>query len=1139
MLFDRLEERARTSPKEALITWVDPAGNDEATLSSGGLLERAATLSGFLCGPCGLVRGDRALLVYPPSLAFVDAFIACLYAGVIPVPCYPPDPRSREQVARLGVLAKEAGARVALTNTQFRRAQRLASISTLFSGSRPVWPELFWQVTDEVKTGSFPARRHRAAPGDIAFLQYTSGSTSAPRGVALTFHNLEHQLDLNARVLRLLPSSRSVFWVPQYHDLGLVSGICSAVHGNGHFYAMSPLAFLSRPAVWAEVITRVQATHTAAPHFGYALLLRKTTPEQRARFDFSHLQLMLSAGEPIAAETMERFFAAFAASGLRREAFCPAYGLAEHTVGVTLGGRQVLRADRTALEKYGEYRPAAIGAPAHAVASLVGCGRAEPEVVVRIVEPEGRYALPNGVIGEIWVDSPSKASAYFGRAEETDAILYARIDGAHGDRSYLRTGDLGLFHDGELFVTGRRKDLIIVAGRNVAAIDVEEVVRAASPNVRHGSIVAIALPDGHSETEAVGLVLESTTSKLDEAAARLIAETARHAVLEQLRIPVSTVVVGASGLVPKTTSGKLQRSACKEALQSGALEQQSAFRYRFDFDALPVPGSAALEPQAQLQGLPTRLRELPIEERHAAMIAALQESVARALGRADAHTFDPQDALASFGLDSLSLVELADELSALVEAPLTLALVAALPNLSSLAAFLLRDVLHLEFVEADARGGDADPHRSSRLHARAWEPESGSRIAIVGAGCAGLTAAMELAHRGYSNVTIFEALPQVGGKVFTSSQNGIDFEMGQNLFGQRYRAIWRLAIDVGCEFVSEPKIDFLQEESGERSELRTTQEIKSWYEAIFAAADMHPTSPPEASVETIPEGLLVPAGAWLAQHGLGIPPAAFLTSWTGCGYGYLSDDVPAWYLLLYLRIVNSANILPLSIKGGNQSLWKSVARVLQERYRFRIRIGAAVRRYEANESGVSLTVADEPPEQFDAVLFALPPHVIAPLVPADWRRLFERFRHYGYRTTAIEAEGVPSHIRSIHFAAAERSPPPGHILGIARAHVAPSGFYVGQYIHGPGHAALSDVELDDKLNAELKLLGVRVTARHDTARWFHYFPHLSIEDLRAGTLQKIESLQGKYRTFYTGSYLTFETLEHVARHAQSIVRTFF
>lgn len=1141
MLIERLEAQAGASPDAALLTWVDGRGQDQAHLTAGRLLERAATLSGFLTGPCRLRRRDRALLVYPPSLAFVEAFLGCLYAGVIPVPCYPPDPRDSEQVARLALFAQETGAGVALTDSRFRWARRLAAVTTLLSARSPAWPELRWCVTDEVGAGAFPARRHRSAPSDLAFLQYTSGSTTAPRGVALTFANLQHQLELNARRLCLTPDSRAVLWVPQYHDLGLVSGIASAVYGNGHLYAMSPLAFLVRPALWAEVITRTRATHTASPHFGYALLLRKTTAEQRAHFDFSHLRILMSAGEPIHAETMERFLAAFAASGLRREAFCPAYGLAEHTVGVTMGGQRVLRADRMMLEKYGAYRTAPADAPPSAVVKLVGCGEPTADVTVRIVDPDGGHAVPDGIIGEIWVDSPSKANAYYGHPEMTELLLHARIAGAEGQRGYLRTGDLGLLHEGELFITGRHKDLIIIAGRNVSAVDVEEVVRAGCPQVRPGGIAAVAVLDTRGDTEAVGLLLETGASKLDEAAARAIALTARELVREQMRVSVATVVVGDAGLVRKTTSGKPQRRACRDALQHGTIHKQREFRYRFDFEttdaALDAPGGTAV-PAAPLRGLPSRLAALPLPERRDALVAALQEAVARALGASDPHRFDPRAPLSSLGLDSMILVEFADELATLVEAPLTLALVAALPDLESLASFILREVLHLDFLELGPHPEIAET-QPSRLHIRTWQPGPRARIAIVGAGCAGLVAAMELAQRGYQNVTIFESLSRVGGKVHTAEHAGIDFELGQLLFGQRYRAIWRLALDVGCRFVSEPTADFLEIVSGERTELRTTQGIKAWYDALFAAAGLASSSAPEASVHEIGEEFLMPVGAWLAKHRLAPPPAAFLTAWTGCGYGYLSDEVPAWYLLRYASIINSATVLPLSIDGGNRSLWERVACVLEQEYGFAIRLGAAVTRLVADEEGASLTVTGRPEERYDAVIFALPAHILASLLPERLQEPFTRFRHYGYRATAFVADGLPTPLRSIHFAEAQSIHTPGRVLALSRAHTSPHGFIAGQYIARPGEAALSDAELDEQLDAQMKQIGVRVTARLETMRWMHYFPHLSAADLRRGTLQEIEQRQGRQRTFYTGSYLALETLEHVARHAQSIIRTFF
>jgi acyl-CoA synthetase (AMP-forming)/AMP-acid ligase II len=687
---------AARDPRERLFTWVDDEGRDAASLDAGTLLERAATIAAHLLGPAGLRPGDRALLIYPPSLAFIEAFIGCLYAGVMPVPCYPPDPRRAEDVARIGTVAAEAGARVALTETRFQWARRLGRVASLVTREQPKWPDLDWRTTDDLRSTGARPPMHQHRPEDIAFLQYTSGSTSAPRGVALTFGNLEHQLDLNKRLLFRDPPCRGVFWVPQYHDLGLVSGILSAVHGNCAFHVMSPLTFLARPSLWAEVMTRVKATHTAAPNFGYGLLLRKTTPEQRQRYDLSHLRVLMSAGEPIHPETVSGFFDAFAASGLKRDAWCPAYGLAEHTVGVTIGGKVQLRADRLALEGPGLFRAAAEGAKGGAVATLVGCGKPEGDVQVRIVDPQARTALPAGRVGEIWVDSPSKAPSYYHRPEETAELLQAKLEGDAENRGWLRTGDLGLLVDGELFVTGRLKDLVIVGGRNLAAVDLESAARTASPDLRPGGLAAFAVPDGRGETEAVGFLAEARDAKLDERRARALAEAVRGAVMSALRVPVRTVVVGRPGVIPKTTSGKLRRRACREALLSGELARKSEFGFRFDFDGAPPEPLATLPTAPALKELVAGLKALPPAERVDALVAAMQLEVAQLLALPDPQAVDVDGPPSSVGFDSVSLVELADRLGEAAGAPLPVMELAKLPTLRAAARYVVTEMLHLE-----------------------------------------------------------------------------------------------------------------------------------------------------------------------------------------------------------------------------------------------------------------------------------------------------------------------------------------------------------------------------------------------------------------------------------------------------------
>jgi acyl-CoA synthetase (AMP-forming)/AMP-acid ligase II len=645
-LVDRLRTRAGEGPRGPVLAFAGDDGRDVEARDLGGLLSRVETLSGFLAS-LGLRAGERVLLVYPPGLAFADALLACLLAGVIAVPCPPPDPRRAEDVARMGRIARDAGARIALTDTRFVRARRMASLTGLFVWARPAWPDLVWHTTDDVPTGSFPASRHAPRPEETAFVQYTSGSTADPRGVTLSHGNLDHQLGWHGRVLRCEEPSRAVCWAPHYHDLGLVAGILGAVFGNWALHLISPLSFLARPAVWAEVLTRTRATHTAAPHFGYALLLRKTTPAERQRYDLASLRVLFSGGEPIRQESMDAFFDAFATSGLARSAWCPAYGLAEHTVGVTVWGASVLRADRAALERGGVYRRAP-ASDSRAV-TLVGCGRPEGDVAVRIVDPSTRAVVAPGSVGEIWIDSPSKATAYFGRDEATRELLQARLADPRDTRAYLRTGDRGLVWDGELFVIDRLKDLVIVGGRNVSPESIEALVRTASKAVRPGGVAAFGVPHPRHETEAVAVVVESGGSRLDEPAAREIAVAVRAAVAAGLGLPLATIVVGRRGLVSKTTSGKVRRRACREAFLAGSLEGAASGAFRFDFGVEP-----SLDREPAIHEIASRDEG----ERRTLVGERLARAVGRML-RLEAGELPGDAPLGSLGIDSLSLLDVA------------------------------------------------------------------------------------------------------------------------------------------------------------------------------------------------------------------------------------------------------------------------------------------------------------------------------------------------------------------------------------------------------------------------------------------------------------------------------------------------
>ncbi|MBP2323422.1 acyl-CoA synthetase (AMP-forming)/AMP-acid ligase II [Kibdelosporangium banguiense] len=524
----------------------------------------------------GVQAGDRAVLVYMPSLDFVKAFLGCLAAGVIPVPVCPPNPfKLKHDITALTTIVESAGARVVLTNTDLDQALSMADATVdPMSCSEVRWPDVPWYQTDRCLPGSTtPTTWHMRATADTpAFLQYTSGSTGSPKGVIITHGNLWHEVWANARDLGLGSDTRGVFWLPHFHDLGLITVIINTVVGNSlDTYLMSPLTFLKRPAVWFEVISRVRATHTAAPNFAYDLLVRKTSQEQRRSWDLSSLRLVGSAGEQVRPATVRAFLDAFADSKLRPDAFYSGYGLAECSVSVSVGGKTTLRLDKQELEGG---RAVPLGDASNRPAlTYFSCGRVtKPMARVRIVDPDTCRPCPSGRIGEIWVDSPTKAAGYWGLADETREVFQARCHGEDASREYLRTGDLGFFFDGELFVTGRHKDLIILRGHNLYPQDIEDSARQAHPLVRPGGLAAFSVPpDDDDSDEQLVLFVEIRRDGQGPADQEAILRAVRRRIQEDHQIACHAVVLGTVGTVKKTTSGKIRRSACRRAYLTGEI----------------------------------------------------------------------------------------------------------------------------------------------------------------------------------------------------------------------------------------------------------------------------------------------------------------------------------------------------------------------------------------------------------------------------------------------------------------------------------------------------------------------------------------------------------------------------------------
>jgi len=536
-----LRERAGNHPDHSLYTFLADGEEEAGHLTYGELDRRARALAAWL-QQAGC-RGERALLLFPPGLDFITAFFGCLYAGAAAVPAYPP--RLHRTDERLVEIFRDSQPRAVLTTSAL--LGRLGMAQEGLAGARQIAVD---QIPDSLADAW---REPDLGAGDVAFLQYTSGSTAAPKGVLVTHGNL---LDNEERISRAFGQSAEsvlVGWLPLYHDMGLIGNVLQPLWSGGRCILMSPQAFLQRPARWMEAISRYRATTSGGPNFAYDLCVRRVGPEQRAALDLSSWQVAFNGAEPVRRATLDRFAAAFAACGFRREAFVPCYGLAEATLLV------------------------AAGPSGSSAEGPVSCGTPAGGQVV-VVDPETGAAVALGAEGEIWVGGPSVAAGYWNRPAETAETFGAML--SNGAGPYLRTGDLGFLRDGELFVTGRRKDLIILRGRNHHPQDLELTTERAHPSLQPGGAAAFSVDSGTEERLILALEIVRDRSVPvrvrreggGQALAEEVAAAVRRAVAAEHEVSVHEVVLLAPGALPRTSSGKVRRSACRAAWQEGTLE---------------------------------------------------------------------------------------------------------------------------------------------------------------------------------------------------------------------------------------------------------------------------------------------------------------------------------------------------------------------------------------------------------------------------------------------------------------------------------------------------------------------------------------------------------------------------------------
>jgi acyl transferase domain-containing protein/acyl-CoA synthetase (AMP-forming)/AMP-acid ligase II/thioesterase domain-containing protein/acyl carrier protein len=707
-LVQLLRRRARHQPEQRAYTFLTDGEAAEVHLSFQDLDRQARALAGRLQA-LGL-RGARALLLYPPGLDYIAALFGCLYAEVLAVPTYPP--RRPNSVERLRAVARDCGAAVVLTTPAIR-----ASAQGLAEGI-PELPALRWLTGDELAPGREDDWREPPLTADsLAFLQYTSGSTAAPRGVLLTHGNLMHNSALIYQRFGHSAASRGVIWLPPYHDMGLVGGILQPLYGGFPVTLLAPAMFLQSPFRWLQAISRTRATTSGGPDFAYELCVRRTTPEQRATLDLSCWEVAFNGAEPIRPETLERFAAAFEPCGFRPSAFLPCYGLAESTLFVTgrsCGAGSVrVPVREAALERH---QVAAGKEGQEGTRLLAGSGQVPPDHQVLIVDPETCRPCAADRIGEIWVAGPSVARSYWDKPEETARTFQARLADS-GKGPYLRTGDLGFLQDGELFVTGRLKDLLIIRGQNHYPQDFERTVERCHPALRPGCCAAFSVKAAGEERLVVAAELDrhSRHPNVED-----ITGAVRQAVAEAHEVEVYALVLLRFGGLPKTPSGKIQRHACRAGFLDGSLPVAGQWAL-----AAPVNGANGVCGNGRgvvRNGAPDQAPT--VEAIRAWLVARLAKRL-----NVTPDEIDVGAPFTRYGLDSLAAVTLAADLEIWLKRRLDATLIYDYPTITLLAG-------HLATESAGQAPCAAQPAARPTLPASpAREAVSREPIAVIGLSC--------------------------------------------------------------------------------------------------------------------------------------------------------------------------------------------------------------------------------------------------------------------------------------------------------------------------------------------------------------------------------------------------------------------
>ena len=677
-LVDLLRYRAETQPEKTAYIFLVDGENKEIKLTYGELDKQARALAVELKKQ--FQPGERALLLYPPGLEFISAFFGALYAGIIAVPCYPPDPnRLVLSMAKLQTIIVDSTPKVILTTKEF------LDLAAFIFPDYPDLKKLNWIASDIVDTAADEWKQGKIKESDLAFLQYTSGSTGNPKGVMVSHGNIIQNIAMMYHACKYFENMVIVNWLPLYHDLGLIGNMIATPYVGNYCVLISPVDFLKKPIRWLQAISKYRATSCGAPNFAYDLCVKKVTPEQLSQLDLSCWELAVNAAEPVRENTIKNFTDTFGVCGFRQSCFFQAYGMAEATLYIS--GKWVAESGSiaTCVVDQKSLRADKIKIPENKAHTQTFVSAGEPCLgqKVIIVDPETLVQAKISHVGEIWVSSPSMPRGYWNRPNLTKETFQACLSDT-GEGPFLRTGDLGFIQDGELFLTGRSKDLIIIRGHNHYPQDIELTVEQCHESLRPGCGAAFSVEVENEERLIV--VQELQIKGVEKTDPEEIIKLIRQSVTMRHGLDIYVVVLIKSRSIPKTSSGKIQRRACKNMFLNKKLK-------------IIADCKLEITPKITPKIIPSKVLES--EPPKSASTRVIQDWIVNAISRSTGipvSEISLQEAFSNYSMDSLKTVSLMGELEEFLGISLSPTLMYAHPNIEELSRYLSNDSKGREFL---------------------------------------------------------------------------------------------------------------------------------------------------------------------------------------------------------------------------------------------------------------------------------------------------------------------------------------------------------------------------------------------------------------------------------------------------------